>query len=545
MEGKRDDPSRKVADSGKAGARDVGSDADPAPNPADPTGPIDSRIEDLPAALEGALTRRTKFLHGTLSDLQASKQLLRRIVDNSLLLILTVDHAGRVLTSNQSDILPPVAPDVIGRKIFDWLPESQHGPTAENLRTVFEHGQHLYEEIYLEGRGWFGSHLSPILDDGRTVAATLIVQDITSRREAEEHVRKSEALFREIADSTPAMIWLLDPKIEDIWVNRALKNFIGEDYGELSDIVHPTDNERYRRFFASAFEKREPYDAELLLRSALDDTYRPCQLRAIPRFRADGTFLGYLGSCVDMSELRAAEALAVEAQEKFAHSLRVESLDQLTLGLAHELHQPLASIATTAGAALRSLATDTPNLSRVREMIEEVQRQSLRAGALVDHTRESIRKERREPTELCLAELTREVVKLTAAQAARRGFRIKTQIPEHRVPRQGDGLQLQQVLINLVNNAIAAMESASTDGVVEITLDQPRLGEATLCVRDFGPGLTDEVRDHMFDTYFTTRPAGLGMGLAICKSIVEAHGGSLAGENHPGGGAIFRITLPE
>jgi PAS domain S-box-containing protein len=245
------------------------------------------------------------------------------------------------------------------------------------------------------------------------------------------------------------------------------------------------------------------------------------------------------------AEVRESERRYQEMQLELAHANRVATLGQLTSSIAHEVAQPIGAIAINAGAALRWLGRKAPDIEEARISIERIAEDAHRSGEVIGRIRELFQKAPPRKRHLDLNEVVREVIVLTHGEALKAGVSVKTQLADGLSLIKGDRVQLQQVLLNLVVNAIQAMATIA-DGArhLLITTALTEANFALVRVSDSGPGLDPQTLEHLFDPYYTTKPDGLGMGLAICRSIMVAHNGRLwASANQPCG-AVFQFTLP-
>ena len=255
---------------------------------------------------------------------------------------------------------------------------------------------------------------------------------------------------------------------------------------------------------------------------------------------------------LDLTERKQAEAEARESERRYqkmhldlAHANRVATMGQLTSSIAHEVAQPIGAIAINAGAALRWLGRKTPDIEEARISIERIAEDAHRSGEVIGRIRELFQKAPPRKGHLDLNEVVREVIVLTHSEALKTGVSVKTQLADGLSLIEGDRVQLQQVVLNLVVNAIQAMATVA-DGVRDLLVTTARTEANFVLVRvaDSGPGLDPQTLEHVFDPYYTTKPDGLGMGLAICHSIIDAHNGRLwASANQPRG-AVFQFTLP-
>ena len=234
-----------------------------------------------------------------------------------------------------------------------------------------------------------------------------------------------------------------------------------------------------------------------------------------------------------------------EAQMALAHANRVATMGQLTASITHEVNQPIAAARNNVTAALNFLNRNPPDLQEVREALACAAEETDRVGAVVGRIRALMQKAPTRIDSVNVNEAVREVIELTYGEALKNRVSVRTQLAEGLPLIQGDGVQLQQVVLNLVLNAVQAM-SAVTDGTREvlITTSQTEPNEVCLGVQDTGPGLSPESLPRVFEPFYTTKPEGMGMGLSICRSIIEAHGGRLWATPCEPQGALFQFTIP-
>jgi PAS domain S-box-containing protein len=246
---------------------------------------------------------------------------------------------------------------------------------------------------------------------------------------------------------------------------------------------------------------------------------------------------------LDLTELKRAEAAAREMQMELAHANRVATMGHLSASIAHEINQPLGAAVTYADAALRWLGANPPNLEEVRDALGRILESGVRAGEVMDRIRALVRKTPPQKVSLEINEVILEVLALTSREMEKNGISVQIRLAESQPVIQGDRVQLLQVMLNLIINAVEAM-SGMSEGSRELLISTAtRDVEVLVSVRDSGPGLAPESVDRLFESFFTTKPGGLGMGLSICRSIIEAHGGRLwASANEPRG-AVFQFTL--
>jgi PAS domain S-box-containing protein len=311
--------------------------------------------------------------------------------------------------------------------------------------------------------------------------------------------------------------------------------------------MHPDDREKVHEAGRRARLQRTDYHLEYRV-ILPDGTIKYIENASHPKFDASGELVEVVSTIVDATERRRAQ----EEQQKLrqlesdlAHVNRLSMIGELAASLAHEITQPIAAARNNARAALNFLSRQTPDLAEVSEALGCVVGDADRAGKIIDRIRDHIKNTPPRKDRLDLSEAVDEVIGLARSVIVRNGVSIQRRLPGGLLAVRGDRVQLQQVVLNLILNAVEAM-SAVDEGARELTLsvEQSGTSDVLVAVRDSGPGIDPERRERVFDAFYTTKPSGLGMGLSICRSIIVAHGGRLwAGANDPGG-AVFQFILP-
>jgi C4-dicarboxylate-specific signal transduction histidine kinase len=266
-----------------------------------------------------------------------------------------------------------------------------------------------------------------------------------------------------------------------------------------------------------------------------------------PRFDAKGGFLGYRGTGNDVTAaVRAdqAEAALRQVQAELAHVTRVTTLGELAASIAHEVNQPIAAVVTNAEAALRFLSRYPPDLEEVCEGLHSIIKDANRAGDVIGRIRELMKKAPPRKDRMDINEAIHEVIELTRGEAVKSGASVQTALGEGLPLIEGDRVQLQQVALNVIINAVQAMSDAEGPRELTITTAQAEPNGVLVAVKDTGPGLAPASLEQLFAPFYTTKPGGLGMGLSISRSIVEAHGGRLWVTANPPRGVVFQFTLP-
>ena len=261
-----------------------------------------------------------------------------------------------------------------------------------------------------------------------------------------------------------------------------------------------------------------------------------------------GGFHGYRATSADVTanaRARRAEASLRRAQAELAHVSRVATLGLLTASIAHEVTQPLACARNNARAALNFLDKQPPDLDGVREALGCIVGDTDRAGNIIDRIRDHIKKAPPQNHRFDLNETINDAIEITRSTIDGHKVSLHTHFAEELPTVQGDRVQLQQVLLNVVLNAVEAMDAIEAEArELSISAEQTETKGALVTVRDSGPGIESENLERVFEAFYTTKRKGMGMGLAICRSIIEAHGGRLWAEANKTRGAVFRFTLP-
>jgi C4-dicarboxylate-specific signal transduction histidine kinase len=268
------------------------------------------------------------------------------------------------------------------------------------------------------------------------------------------------------------------------------------------------------------------------------------EMHGVPLRDGRGTIYALLGITRDVTEQKNAEEQARRHQTELARVARLSTMGEMATGIAHELNQPLSAIANFARGCIRRLHSDGMNPGELIEPLEEVCEQAERAGEILRHVRDFVRKSELQMKPLDINQIVRTVVKFTEHEARHQGAIVRLDL-DSGLPRvQADAIMIEQVICNLVRNAVEAMaEAQSSWRQVTILTRLSGGGDVEIEVGDTGPGIDGAVIDQVFDQFFTTKPEGVGMGLSISRSIVESHGGRIRAESGRKGGATFRFTL--
>jgi PAS domain S-box-containing protein len=353
-----------------------------------------------------------------------------------------------------------------------------------------------------------------------------------------------------MANSAPVMLWMSGTDKLHTFFNQSWLDFTGraqqqELGGGWTDRLHPEDVLRCTDTYSRAFDARSRFTMEYRLRRH-DGEYRWIFETGVPRYAPDGTFIGYIGSAVDITERRRAELEIGQQRNELAHLSRVTMLGELSGSLAHELNQPLTAILSNAQAAQRLLARCEVDLDEVREILNDIVSDDKRAGEVIHGLRVLLKQGESRHQPLDLNDVVRDVIRLVRSDLLNHAVILTTELAPALPPVVGDRVQLQQVLLNLVVNGYEAMtEVVGTDRKLIVRTGLTDDGRVCVSVTDRGHGIPPEDLERVFEPFFTTKTQGLGLGLAVCRTIISAQGGRLWAANNNGAhGATIQFSLP-
>ncbi len=565
---------------------------------------------------------------------------------------------------------------------FDRFLEVVHPGDSERVKQVVQHMLEHGGEYEIDYRitrpdgsiRWIASHGSVEFDErGKPVLARGVSRDVTKRKIAEEELRESEARFRTVANAAPVMIWMAGPDKLCTFFNKGWLNFTGRSLEQelgngWAEGVHGEDLDRCLDVYQNSFNARQPFTMEYRLRRQ-DGEYRWVLDSGTPRFAPDGAFLGYIGSCIDITERKLAEEkfrlvldaapnamlmvdsagvinfanaqaatvfgyplseligryietliperfrdrhvghrkgflsapssramgvgrdlfgrrkdgsefpvevglnpihtieglfvlasvidITARKEAELQHQLqnmelarvgRVAVMGELAASLSHEVNNPIGAIVANASAGQRLLAAGKIRTKGLTELLADIVADGRRAGEVIQGIRNMVRKGEARRSLTPIGDTIRQLIRIVHADAIARHVKVTAKVGLGPDAGQvwGDPVQLLQVLLNLALNALEAMSDMPPDArrlFIQAGRDGNR--DILVSVRDTGPGFPAETAEKLFEAFFSTKSDGTGMGLAISRSIIEAHGGTLSGENCDGGGACFTVRLPQ
>jgi PAS domain S-box-containing protein len=376
-----------------------------------------------------------------------------------------------------------------------------------------------------------------------------VLANALARKRSEQALRASERRYREMVETTQAVPWEADAETFRVrYIGPQAVRLLGypaEDWyrdGFWASRLHPDDRERVLRAASEAVRRGEHFEQEYRMVSATGEEVWVRDLVTAPLGAGGPPALR--GVMVDVTARKSAEEEAHRLRDQLAHVARVTTVGELAAAIAHEVNQPLCAILGNAQAAQRLLASDSPDLAEVGEALRDIVAGGRRARDVIARIRGLLQNRRPEPAPVDLNEATREAVALLQHRLTRKGVDLSLDLSADLPPVLGDRVQLQQVLLNLLVNAIEAMAAAARPRELSVRSARDEAGTVIVSVRDSGPGIAPEHAGRAFDPFFTTKPGGLGVGLAISRSIVAAHGGRIWAESNAARGAAFHFSLP-
>jgi PAS domain S-box-containing protein len=397
----------------------------------------------------------------------------------------------------------------------------------------------------------------PILDeDGEVIEYVGTAVDVTERKHAELEHRRLASLVEQAAD----LMAITDLSGgTPIYLNKAGLKMVGFDSWEEArarrgiHYIFPKDREFVNEVLWPTVLEKGSWSGEMRFRHFKTGDQIPVLYSA---FRIDDPKTGQpvnVGNvCRDVTEQKRAEAEALENDRRYremqmelAHANRVATVGQLTASIAHEVNQPIAATITNAEAALRWLHAGSLHLQKVQQSLSSVVEDATRAAGVIDRIRALIKKAPPRKDRLNMNVIIRNIIDLSRGEAVKHGVSVLTELADPSPVVEGDSVQLQQVLLNLIVNALEAM-GATNERPRELLISTAKVevSGVLVAVQDSGPGLNAAMLDRVFESFYTTKPAGLGLGLSICRSIIEAHGGRLWASTNQRRGATFQFTLP-
>lgn len=360
-------------------------------------------------------------------------------------------------------------------------------------------------------------------------------------------IQESERRLRLLTEAIPQQIWRADASGCIEYCNQHLIEYLGRPMEQLRgdgffSFLHPEDEPLFRRGWQAALESGGNFEVEARVRGA-NSVYRWFLVRSIPQRSAKAEIARWYGIHIDIEEQRHAQQGLALAQDRLSRLSHTLSMAEMAASIAHELNQPLTAVVTHAYACREWLHAEPANLDRASATAEKIVQESTRASAVVSRVRALFRKDVQVRESTDINRLIQELVRLLRDEAIRREVSIRLALAGNLPRLEVDPVQIQQVMLNLAINGMDAMMDTAAPHQLTIRSKKYSENQILVAVEDHGSGVAAEIAGKVFDPFFSTKPQGTGMGLAICRSIVEAHDGKLWVANAAHGGAVFQFTV--
>ncbi|NIP72959.1 MAG: PAS domain S-box protein [Gammaproteobacteria bacterium] len=520
---------------------------------------LERRVDKRTAHLEQANLR----LQQEVAQRQRVEEVLRRerdfssaVLDTVGALVVVLDPEGQIVRFNRTceRMTGMSAEDVKGLYVWDlFVPEED----VEGVKKVFDelafgHFPNTHENSWIVRGGearriaWSNTVLLNERGSVDYVIATGI--DVTEQRLSENALRESERQLRLITDTLPVLIAYVDASRRFRFSNKAFEEWFGYSPQEINgrherDVVGAKAYEVILPYIERALAgERQEFEANVPYERG---GARYVGASYIPDLGADGAARGYFALVTDITERKESEHKSRQRMLELAHASRLSTMGEMTTEIAHELNQPLTAIASFSDTCRRLMDAPEWDEGDVREALGEISRQALRAGKVIKRLRSFARKETSRQALLNLNDLVLDLASLTDVEARWHGVQVVLELAEKLPPVHGDQVLLEQVILNLIRNAIETMASEEAEERrLEISTRATERGTVQVAVRDSGPPSDANALKKAFEPFYTTKSTGVGMGLVISQSIIQAHGGQLWAHPNAGHGATFAFALP-
>jgi PAS domain S-box-containing protein len=513
------------------------------------------RVGTTRRQMEAVLHGRARAEQHAIEALRHSEAQWKEVFEHNPVMYFMVDAAGTVLSVNTFGAaqLGYSVSELLGQSVLKVFPADEQPVAQNNVAICLENigRTHSWEICKVRKDGsslWVRENAKAVrrLDDQLIVL--IACEDVTERKEAENALRQSEMYLAEAQrlSRTGSFGWRVASG-EIIWSEETFRMF-GYDkvpsikHATVFQRVHPEDRARVEQTVARASSDGKDFEHGYRLLMP-DGSVKHVHATAHAVTDASGG-IEFVGAVTDVTSRKRAEAELHEAQANLAHVTRVTALGELAASIAHEVNQPLAAVVTNAAACLRWLDRDPANLNEARATLRSIINDGNRAGEVIQRVRALVNKTT-DRKALHINEVVNEVMSLVQHELFSHRVTLRLELAPALPLVLADRIQLQQVILNLAINGIEAMQPVK-DRRRELVIRtrQNETGQALVTVSDCGVGVAAEDVDRLFDAFFTTKSGGMGMGLSICRSIVDAHGGRLSASGNSGPGATFQFTLP-
>ncbi|MDF1795736.1 MAG: PAS domain S-box protein [Coxiellaceae bacterium] len=427
-------------------------------------------------------------------------------------------------------------------KANDWpiIRSLQSGEVVdkEEIRYVSQHNETAHMQV---------SSSAICNDHGKKIAAIEIFSDITKRKKTEQLQRETEEMHRNVFETAWNGIIILSPSGQFLECNPAFLEMVGYSKKELYKlkvkyVIHPDYREMLNHFKEKLVLNTQVNAEIAVIRK--DGQVIPVEIVTGSAFSYHGQ-PALLTFARDLTENKQVEKQLRQHQLQLAHAARMNTLGEMTAGIAHEINQPLGAIVNYTRGCIRRLNSKNADPDALIPAITEVSKQAERAAQIILRLRRFAKKGEMKQTETDINEVVRESISFLQPEISQHDIILRKKMSRTLVTIQADKIQLEQVVVNVIKNAIDALSTFDTDQRrIYIQTSMPNEADIEILIHDFGPGFKNDELSHIFQPFFTTKEEGLGVGLAISQTIIEAHGGRITATPPPKEGACFRITLP-
>jgi PAS domain S-box-containing protein len=486
--------------------------------------------------------------------MRQSEARYRTFVDHATDGLFLHDCRGRIVDVNRQacESLGYTREELIGKLPSDFDVVETFADQRDLLRRL-EAGETIaFDSWHLRKDGTtfpVEVRIRPFWVDGQRFGLAL-ARDITKRKQAENALRESEERFRVLVEASAQAVWETGPHGEIVADSPSWRAYTGQTVEEWLcdrwiDAVHPEDREYAYAQWQAALRDNGFVDAEFRIRRA-DGSWRWTRVRAAPLLNPDGSVRKWAGMNTDITERKQTEEKLLQQRDQLELVTRLCTLGEMTAGIAHELNQPLTAIANYSFLATQCLEGDKAvERPRLRETCQILHRQALRAGEIVKRWRGYVKGTSPKQIHVDVNSIIDESLQFVQPHLRTEGVEVRREYADDLPSVLIDAIQIQQVIVNLVCNSIFAMQETSrSERRLIVTTRMASVREVEIVVEDNGRGIDDGEIGSIFDPFYTTKSDGMGLGLTICRSIIEAHSGQLTCESVEPRGAAFRFRLP-